>query len=128
MNKNDHEEQIDFLLQQNHYAKTTNFFIFRYKNDNNTYVCRRSLNPCTDRKQSENRLLRFIEQEKCNITYKHLNSRMNIFDYYVKTDPPMCLAAYFGMLNVPTFTAGEKTTDDNSLDKLFRNKTKGKRF
>ena len=59
-------------------------------------------------------MLRCMEQNVCNISYMHLNQKVNFNDWCIKIDPPMWIAADFACMNIPI--------NDDVADKLFVNK------
>ena len=69
-------------------------------------------------------MLRCIEQKVCNISYMQPNQKIKFNDWYMKIDPPMCIAADFECMNIPINDNNndDDNNDDDVTDKLFINK------
>ena len=64
-------------------------------------------------------MVRYIQQEICNVPNNHLNQKINLNDRYMKMDPPMWIAVVFKSMNIPLeFAAG-----NDFMEKLFVNKS-----
>ena len=128
VNKNYYEEQIDLLLYENQYCLITNSHNFCRNNEHYTHLFRRCLNTYGDQTKLEEHMLRCIEQKVCNISYMQPNQKIKFNDWYMKTDPPMWLAADFECMNLPINDNNNNNDnvndhDNNSVrDKLFINK------
>ena len=120
VNKNYYEEQIDLLLYENHYCLITNLHNICGNNEHYKHLCRRCLNTYGDQSKLEEHMLRCIEQKVCNISYMDPNQKIKYNDWYMKTDPPMWIAADFECMNIPI---NDNNNDDNNgvTDKLFIN-------
>ena len=60
-------------------------------------------------------MLRCIEQKVCNISYMKPNQKIKFIDWYMKTDPPMWIAADFECMNIPI----NDNDNDKVTDRLF---------
>ena len=118
VNKKYYDEQIDFLLFENHYCLITNLHNFCRNNEHYKHLCTRCLNTYGDQTKLERHMVRCIEQKVCNISYMHPNQKIKFNDWYMKIDPPMWIAADFECMNVPI----NDNDNDNVTDKLFVNK------
>ena len=120
VSKKYYDEQIDFLLYENHYCLITNLHNFCKNNEHYNHLCRRCLNTYGDQSKLEEHMLRCIEQKVCNISYMQPNQKIKLNDWYMKIDPPMWIAADFECMNLPI--NDNNNDDDNVADKLFINK------
>ena len=101
INKNNYEGQTDRLLYENHYRLITNLHNFCWNLENYTHLYRRCSKTFTNQTKPKEHMLKCIEQEVCNISYMHLKRKVKIFDWYMKTVPPIWIAAQFECMNVP---------------------------
>ena len=95
VNKNNYDEKIDLLLYENHSCLITNSHNFCRNNEHYKHLCRRCPNIYGDQTKLEEHMLRCIEQKVCDISYMHPNQKIKLNDWYMKTDPPMWIAADF---------------------------------
>ena len=79
-------------------------------------------------------MLRCIEQEVFNISYKHPNQKIKVNDWYTKKHQPMWMVADFECMNVPVdenrvdSSADSMTQAGFSNKKLFINKPVARGF
>ena len=114
MLKKYYDEQIDLILYENHYCLIPNLHNFCRNNEHYTHLCRRCLNTYGDQTKLEEHMLSCIEQKVCNISYMQPNQKIKYNDWYLKTDPPMWIAADFECMKLPI--NDNNIDDDNSDD------------
>ena len=111
--KNYYDEQIDLILYENHYCLIPNLHNFCRNNEHYTHLCRRCLNTYGDQTKLEEHMLSCIEQKVCNISYMQPNQKIKCNDWYLKTDPPMWIAADFECMKLPI---NDNNNDDDNND------------
>ena len=117
INKNYFEEQIGLLHQESHYCLLSSTHKFLKSKDNNAYISRRCLKSIRLRNQKKIPMLRYFEQEACNISFMHPSQKKNKFkDWYIKKDLRMWIAADFECMNVPIIDNYNDNKDDNVSD------------
>ena len=99
--KNCCEEQIDRLINKNHYCTIFNSHESKNKNKINTHRCKKCLNKYGNQPQLENRLIRCNKQENCNLSFMSPDTEMKFTGWWMKIDPPMWIDADFECSNVP---------------------------
>ena len=62
-------------------------------------------------------MLRWIEHEVCNISWKNPNEKGNFNEWFMKINPPMWTAAHFEFMNIPV-----ESNQDDWNKKMFMNK------
>ena len=109
---------MDLLLYENHYCLITNLYNFCRNNEHYTHLCRRCLNTYGDQTKLEEHMLRCIEQKVCNISYMNPNQKIKFYDWYMKMDPPIWIAADFECMNLPINDDNNNKDDDNNDDNV----------